>query len=251
MAIEIDATQPRIVGDGVTGREAIQGFINIRTAGAREVAKRLELIAARAGADAGGLRKKAVRAAARPLAAAYKNKVANITGNLQNSLRVQTKSYGDVVIAVVGPSHRVSSDEWDVNDKRGAGNHAWLIEFGTGRRKPGSQNRRTYLKVHEAINGRFSRMSRLSATFNNEQFERMGRGYYFLMGSKNVPERRTGKGSFVQTGSGETRPFFLAAGETYKGIEPQRPMQRAISETSGVVLSTLISSMQKYIDELA
>lgn len=251
MAIELDATQPRIVGDGLTGREAVQGFISIRTAGAREVAKRLELIAARFDQNATALKKKAIRQACQPLIRSYKAKVNDITGNLRNSLRLTFKDYGGVLVGVVGPSHRVSSDEWDVNDKKGAGNHAWLIEFGTGPRKPGSQKRRTYLKVHEAINGRFGRMSRLSATFNNEQFERMGRGYYFLMGSKNVPERKSGKGSFMQTGGGETRPYFLAAGETYKGIAPQRPMERTISENSGAVLNTLINSMQKFIDDIS
>lgn len=258
MAVQIDATQARTLPSGVTAREAIEGVVSVRLEGLAELISKLQAAAVRADRDPGGLLLKAVIQGSRPIAQSYRQKVANVTGNLRASVRTRKgrRQYDGVAIAVTGPTHRVEANKWDVNEVKGAGNHAWLIEFGTGRRKPGSQNRRAYVRVHEAINGRFKQMSRSDRVFNNEQFERMGRGYYFLMGSKNEPTRRARRGSgyphdFVPTADGGTRPYFLGAGETYGGVTAQNPMEKAINDSRQAVLSAVRASLGKFIEDLS
>lgn len=248
MALMIDATMPRDIS-GQTANEIVKGFINIQTLGAREIAKKLEMMAMRAGLDAGKLREKAAKKAAKILENGYKNKVRNVTGNLGKSITTQVRQYEGATVAVTGP--RVTGPV-GADPEKGSGNHAWLVEFGTGRRKPGTQNRRTYVNVHQAINGRMRKVG----GFNNKQFEQMGRGYYFLMGSKKEPTRKAKRGSgyphdFVPDGKGGTRPFFLEAGETYGAMPAQHTMERTISENSSAVLAALIANMQGYIDELS
>lgn len=248
MAVMIDATVPRDFS-GQTANEIVKGFINIQTFGAREIAKKLEVMAFRAGQDAGKLREKAAKKAAKILERGYKDKIRNATGNLTKSITTQVRQYEGATVAVTGP--RVTGPV-GADPEKGSGNHAWLVEFGTGPRKPGSQNRRAYINVHQAINGRMQR----AGGFNNKQFEQMGRGYYFLMGSKNEPTRQAKAGSgyphdFVPDGKGGTRPFFLKPGETYKAMPAQHPMERTISENSSAVLAALIANMQGYIDELS
>lgn len=248
MALMIDATVPRDFS-GQTANEIVKGFINIQTVGAREVAKKLEMMAIRAGLDAGKLREKAAKKAAKILEDGYKNKIRNATGNLSKSITTRVRQYEGATVAVTGP--RVTGAV-GADPEKGSGNHSWLIEFGTGPRKPGSQSRRAYVNVHQAINGRMKKVG----GFNNTQFEKMGRGYYFLMGSKNEPTRQAKAGSgyphdFVPDGKGGTRPFFLEAGETYGAMPAQHPMERTITENSSAVLSALIANMQGYIDELS
>ena len=248
MALMIDATVPRDIS-GQTANEIVKGFINIQTIGAREIAKKLETMAMRAGLDAGKLRQKAAKNAARILEKGYKNKVRNATGNLSKSITTEIRQYEGATVAVTGP--RVTGPV-GADPEKGSGNHSWLLEFGTGPRKPGSQNRRTYVNVHQAINGRMKKIG----GFNNAQFEKMGRGYYFLMGSKNEPTRQAKRGSgyphdFLPDGQGGTRPFFLAAGDTYGAMPAQHTMERTISENSSAVLAALIANMQNYIDELS
>lgn len=248
MALMIDATEPRTFS-GQTASEITQGFVSVRTFGAREIAQRLELMALRAGRDPGQLKAKAVKAAAKLIERGYKDKVRNVTGNLNKSMTTRIRQYEGATVAVTGP--RVTGPVGADPDK-GSGNHAWLVEFGTGPRKPGSQGRRAYVNVHQAINGRMRKVG----GFNNLQFEQMGRGYYFLMGSKNEPTRQAKAGSgyphdFLPDGKGGTRPFFLRPGETYGAMPAQHPMERTISENSSAVLSALIANMQNYIDELS
>ena len=250
MAVQIDATQPRTFDGGMTGKQMVEAFVNVRTAGAREVAKKLELMAIRAGKDPGGLLKKAVAIASKPIRDGYKKKVRNVTGNLGKSVvtRPPAKKYEGVTVAVTGP--RVTGPV-GADPELGSGNHAYLVEFGTGRRKPGSQSRRAYVNVHQMINFRMQR----TGTFNNSQFEKMGKGYYFLMGSKNERTRQAKMGSgyphdFASYSPGEMFPLTLQPGETYKGVEAQHPMERTIAENSSQVLNTLINTMQKYIEEL-
>lgn len=248
MALMIDATVPRDFS-GQTANEIVKGFINIQTVGAREVAKKLEMMAIRAGLDAGKLREKAAKKAAKILEDGYKNKIRNATGNLSKSITTRVRQYEGATVAVTGP--RVTGAV-GADPEKGSGNHSWLLEFGTGPRKPGSQSRRAYVNVHQAINGRMKKVG----GFNNSQFEKMGRGYYFLMGSKNEPTRKAKAGSgyphdFVPDGKGGTRPFFLEAGETYGAMPAQHPMERTITENSSAVLSALIANMQGYIDELS
>jgi hypothetical protein len=250
MAVLIDATQPRTFS-GQTAKEILKGFINIRTSGAGELARELELIAIRANQDPGKLRERAAKKAAKILEKGYKDRVRNVTGNLGKSIFSKTVQYKGVTVVVTGPSHRVQGEEWDVNDTQGAGNHGWLVEFGTGARKPGSQNRRAYINVHQRINGRMTRMG----SFNNEEFERMGRGYYFLMGSKNEPTRKAKAGSgyphdFGSDG-GRMHPVTMHPGETYGAMTAKHPMEWTITTRSGAVLESLISSLRNYVDELS
>lgn len=250
MAVQIDATQPRTFAGGMTGKQMVEAFVNVQTAGAREVAKKLELMAIRAGKDPRGLLKKAVTLASKPIRDGYKKKVRNVTGNLGKSIvtREPKKKYDGVTMAVTGP--RVTGPV-GADPELGSGNHAWLVEFGTGRRKPGSQSRRAYVNVHQMINFRMQR----AGTFNNSQFEKMGKGYYFLMGSKNERTRQAKMGSgyphdFMSDAPGEMHPYTLQPGETYAPMPAQHPMERTIAENSSQVLNTLINTMQKYIEEL-
>lgn len=243
MAIQIDATQPRILPGGGTARQALEAFVNLRFDGIDDLRRKLEDAAAKCLKDPGRFLQKAAKDGLRPVQAAYRSSVTSVTGNLRRSFRIRDgkKKYEGIYIAVGGPTHVVEGKEWDVEEK-GAGNHAWLVEFGTGRRKPGSQNRRTYVNVHQAINGRFGRKARVPGTSTNEQFERLGRGYYFLMGSK-------AKG-FVKTAGG-SRPFVLAPGETYGEMKPQHLMERAINDSRQAVLSAVRASLAKFIDDLS
>ena len=253
MAVNIPGTLPRDVGGGRTGSQRASSFASVQTTGIRDLAQSLLRAATAMGRDATKPLTDAARQAAAPVMAAYKSNINDVTGNLKRSVRVQSgkKKYEGVGIAVAGPVHVVNSEERDVL-KKGAGNHAWLVEFGTGRRKPGSQNRRTYLNVHQSINGKMSRVAneRGGLAFDNEKFEKMGRGYYFLMGSKNVPQRKSGKGAFVPDGKGGTRPYFLAAGDTYEAMTPSHAMERAIQQASPAALNALKAAINVQINKL-
>lgn len=255
MAVRVDATTARVLPRGVTGREAVESFINIRISGADDLIEKLERAAFRCLRDPGGFLQKAAEAGLKPVRQSYRSKVNSITGNLRRSFRIRPgkNKYEGVYIAVGGPTHVVSADIWDV-EERGAGNHAWLVEFGTQRRRPSTEGRQTYLKVHERINGRFRRIGNRDGgdVFNNRQFEQMGRGYYFLMGSKNEkhPERRTGRGAFVKEGGG-TRPYHLGPNETYGAMRATHPMERAIGDSRQAVLAAVRASLTQFIDDLS
>lgn len=250
MAVQIDATAPRRFDDLRTARQIAEGFVSVQTAGAREVAKRLEEMAARAGKSATPLLEKAAIEASKPLRDAYKKNVGDVTGNLAKSIKTYRSKnrYPGVGIAVTGP---VVTGPVGASLENGSGNHAWLVEFGTGPRKPGTQGRRTYVNVHQMINGKM----RKSGTVNDEQFSRMGKGYYFLMGSINEQTRQTRMGSgyphdFGSDSPGEMHPVTLQAGEFLDPMPAKRPMQRAINDTSSQVLSGLISALQRQVEAL-
>lgn len=253
MAVNIPGTLPRDVGDGQTGSQRAGGFVTVQTSGVRDLARSLLRAATAMGRDATKPLTDAAKQAAAPVMAAYKSNISDVTGNLKRSVRVQAgkKKYEGVGIAVAGPIHVVNTDEWDVL-KKGAGNHAWLFEFGTGRRKPGSQNRRTYVNVHQSINGKMNRVAneRGGLAFDNEKFEKMGRGYYFLMGSKNVAQRKSGKGAFVPDGRGGTRPYYLASGDTYGAMKPSHAMEKAIQQASPAALNALKAAINVQINKL-
>lgn len=198
----------------------------------------------------------AARKAAQPIMQLYKENISEVTGNLQRSVEVRAgrKKYVGIGIAVGGPVHRVSGKDWDVL-KKGAGNHAFLYEFGTGPRRPSTQGRRTYLNVHQRINGRMSRINPDGAKFNNLQFERMSKGSYFLMGNKGVGpdgefnqrrgfvlDRREGAG-------GQTRPYTLGPGETYPAMPASHAMEMAIKRGRSQSFSVLEKELRKLIDE--
>lgn len=248
MAIITPNTRPRVLENGQTGLERADSFIRMRTDGAREFIEALLRLATRAGVDATGPLTAAARKAARPVMELYKENISDVTGNLTRSVKVQDgkKKYPGVGIAVGGPVHVKQGKEWDVL-KKGAGNHAWLYEFGTGARKPGTQGRKTLIRVHRAVNGKLSSGSGPGSLFNNMQFEKMGRGYYFLMGSKNNPQRSTGPGAFVRMQNGKTRPMVLAADETYGAMPAEHAMEKAVKRGRQQSVSVLIAEIKKHM----
>jgi hypothetical protein len=247
MAVLIDATQPRDFG-GQSAKQIVEGFVSIQTAGAREVAKELELMALRAMKDPGQLKAKAAKKASEIISKGYKAKINNVTDNLGKSVTTRIRQYEGATVAITGP--RVTGPV-GADPDMGSGNHAWLVEFGTGARKPGTQGRRTYVNVHQMINGKMNR----AGTFNNEQFASMGRGYYFLMGSKKERTRQAKMGvgyphDFGSDAPGEMHPVALKPGETIRPMPAQNLMQKTISENSSAVLASLIANMKTYIEEL-
>jgi len=247
MAVQIDATQPRDFG-GLTAKQIIEGFVSIKTAGARELAKELELLALRAQRDPGQLRAKAVKKASEILVKGYRAKINNVTDNLYKSITTKTKQYDGATVAITGP--RVTGPV-GADPEMGSGNHAFLVEFGTGPRKPGTQGRRTYVNVHQSINGKMKR----AGTFNDVQFANMSRGYYFLMGSKRERTRQAKMGvgyphDFGSDAPGEMHPITLRPGETIKPMPARHIMEKTISENSSAVLASLIANLRNYIEEI-
>jgi hypothetical protein len=171
------------------------------------------------------------------------------TGNLSASVTRKYVDYPEGVVVVVGP--RQTGPVGSTSDRR-SGNHAWLVEFGTDARKPGSRGRRVYVNVHQSINRRM----RKSGSFNNTQFEQMGRGYYFLMGSINEPSRRTGKPGYSRDFAGpgpggdgrKQHPITLAPGETIAPMKPLGLMEKSISATGASVLAVLRSTLEAEIN---
>jgi hypothetical protein len=239
---------PRDFG-GRSGKQLAEAFVSVQTAGAREVAEELRRLANNIGADADRLLYDSCRDAAKIIQRRYKAKVGNITGNLAKSVRIEKRVYpqDNAVLAIVGPyqSGRGASQEGAES-----GNHAWIVEFGTDRRKPGTKGRRTYLNVHQMINGKMKR----AGSFNNDQFANMSKGYYYLMGAINEPTRqaRWGRGGdhdfWTPGGSGKSRPVTLHPGETYGAMPAKHAMEQAISESGSEALNSLINSIQSKIN---
>lgn len=256
MAVRLDATTSRILPRGGTAREAAESFASFDISGIGDLITALERAADKCLQDPGGYLQKSIIKGMEAVRDSYRGKVNSVTGNLSRATvsRKGKRTYEGIYIAVAGPQHSVAGKEWDVEEK-GAGNHAFLLEFGTDRRRPSTQNRRTYLNVHEKINRRFRRITNREGgfVFDNEQFEQMGRGYYFLMGSINErhPARRTGRGAFVRTSGGGTRPYFLSPNETYGAMRATHPMERAIGDSRQAVLSAVRASLTKFVADLS
>ena len=235
--------------DGQTGKQVAEGFVRVQTAGAREVAEELRRLANSIGADADALLYDSCKKAAEVIRRRYRSKVGDVTGNLKKSVRIQKRVYpaDGTVLAVVGPwqSGRGASQEGAES-----GNHAWLVEFGTGPRRPGTRGRRTYLNVHQMINRRMRR----AGSFNNDQFANMAKGNYYLMGAINEPTRqaRWGRGGdhdfWTPPGGGKSRPVTLHPGETYGAMPARHAMEQTISESGPEVLNTLINGIRAKIE---
>jgi hypothetical protein len=254
MAINPSNPSPRDVGRG-TSKSQTDGFVRIETAGVRELAKELQRVAGALAAP--GLLKKCVEKASRPIYSDYKALVSKpfaagsggATGNLAKATITRSKEYegGLVAVAITGPRQTgpVGSEEG-----RESGNHAWLVEFGSGRRKPGTQNRRTYVNIHQSINGKMRRTS----TMNDEEFARRSRGYYFLMGSLNEPTRQAGRGKgyshdFATSESGDTHPITLGPGESIDPMPAYHPMEDAITANASEVQALLAQFIQAEINK--
>jgi hypothetical protein len=252
MALTQGIGSPQELDGGVTGLERAKQFVTIKTAGARDLVRRLnELVQA---ASSEQILKKAVSEASRPIRNAYASaaQAREATGNLYKSVDTKTKTYagdnGPAAVAVVGPRQTGA-----VGSRPGveSGNHAWLIEFGTKARKPGTRGRRTYVNVHQLVNKRFRR----SGSFNNEQFANMPRGYYFLMGSLNKRVNAGGRPGYSRDFAGPgpggdgrpQHPIVLAPGETIAGMKPQKLMENAINQHGGEALSILRARLQAEI----
>ena len=236
MAITQGEGAARILG-GYTGKQVANSFVTIQTSGVRELALELQRRATIAG-DHKAIERCCVQAA-KIIERGYKGRIKSATGNLKRSVFTKPKSYAqdNTSIAITGPRQTgpVAS-----SDAQASGNHSWLYEFGTGPRRPGTQGRRTYINVHQAINGKLHRHS----SANDEQFARMGKGFYFLMGSINVPGRETGRGSFVQKPGGGTRPYYLAPGETYGAMPASHAMQQTVEQEQTAVFNALKNAIQ-------
>jgi hypothetical protein len=252
MAIVQGIGSPQELDGGGTGLDRANQFVTVKTAGARDLVRRLnELVQA---ASSEQILKKAVREASKPISDAYASaaQAREATGNLYKSVDAKTKTYagdnGPAAVAVVGPRQT-----GPVGSRPGveSGNHAWLIEFGTKARKPGSRGRRTYINVHQLINKRFRR----SGSFNNSQFATMPRGYYFLMGSLDERVNAGGRPGYSRDFAGPgpggdgrpQHPIVLAPGETLAGMKPQNLMENAINQHGSEALSILRSRLQSEI----
>lgn len=233
---------------GKTGKQTAQGFVRIGMSGMDDVLRRFYEIA---DSVSYAEKKEAVRRASKPILDGYREKARQIeaTGNLYRSTKTLDRKYrsGEIAVAVTGPEQTGNAG---ATNKRASGNHAWLVEFGSKPRRPGTQNRRTYVNVHQMINGR---MSRHSST-NDEAFGRMGAGYYFLMGSINEPTRqaRMGRGythDFMRKqGDDQMRPMTLHPGETYGAMPAHHIMQKTIQQKSSQVRSILEGELIQLIN---
>lgn len=234
--------------NGSTGKSLAEGFVTIKTAGVRELGLKLMALAAKMGAPKA--LEGCVRKAAKHIEDGYRRRVSDVTGNLRKSVRTRVKYYPEDggVIAIVGP---LQTGAMGATAEQASGNHAWLVEFGTGMRRPGTRGRRTYVNVHQAINGKMSRHS----SANDQQFANMSKGYYFLMGSKNEPTRqaRQGRGYPHDFGvtDGQMHPITMHPGEEYEGMKPTHAMQNTISQEQQAVLSTLTATIKAELDRLS
>lgn len=248
MAIPIPGTTPRDVGGGRTGLDTVGDFIRIRLEGQEELIAALLRAATRAGRDATKPLNDACRAAMKPIMETYKNSIPVVTGNLRRSVQIRGtrgRKIPGVGVAIGGPTHAKSGKEWDVEVK-GAGNHAWLKEFGTGRRKPGTQGRRTLVNVHQKINGRYRRVGDGTQWVRNDDFDKLGAGNYFIMSSYNEPTRKAGRGK------GYPHDFVMAleSGGTYGAMPASNSMQNAIRSSSTPALNTLIAALKQQIESI-
>jgi hypothetical protein len=227
---------------GKTAKSLANGFVTIQTSGLRELAEKLEDMAASVGKKAN--LDAIVRRGARIIERGYENRVGDVTGGLKKSTKIELRRYERATVAVVGPAQTGNVGS---SATQASGNHAWLLEFGSGRRRPGTKGRRTYLNVHQMINGRMRRHS----SANDEQFKNMSRGYYFLMGSINEPTRQARMGSgyphdFGHTG-GRHHPITLHPGDTYRPMPAKHPMERTIQAEQQAVFSTLRVALENAI----
>jgi hypothetical protein len=231
--------------DGQTGKQLTNAFVTVKTAGIRELAEKLEMLGARMGEPKA--LQNCVKLAGEHIKKGYKAKVNKVTENLSKSVRIETKSYDAAAVAIIGPWQSGTSG---ATSKQASGNHAWLHEFGSDARKPGTKGRRTYLNVHQMINGKMRRHS----SANNSQFANMSKGYYFLMGSINEATRQAKMGSGYPhdfgTTDGKMHPVTLNPGETYGAMPASHSMEKTIGEQQNAVFNTLQTAIQNTLDRL-
>ena len=243
--ITIGEGAARVYGKS-TAKSLAEGFVTVRTAGIRELAEKLQRMAQEAGKP--DRLKSIVTSAAKIIERDYAQRVGDVTGGLKKSLRTRHKVYEGAVVAITGP---LQTGPVGSTDSQASGNHAWLVEFGSGRRRPGTEGRRTYINVHQMIN----RKMKLHSSANDKQFASMGRGYYFLMGSINEPTRQARQGNGYPHDFGFSRgrqhPITLHPGEDYGAMPAKHPMERTIAAQQQAVFNYLRTAIQNSIDGLS
>jgi hypothetical protein len=246
MSIAPGVGEARELEGGGTALQKAGQFVTVRTAGVRDLIKNLESLAGAAQSQT--IIKKACEKASKPLMDDYKSLAERheATGNLAKSVTMIYRAYKEGGVAVVGPRQTGASGSRPGVE---SGNHAWLVEFGTGPRKPGSKGRRTYVNVHQAINGKMRR----AGSFNNRQFEQMGRGYYFIMGSaydRGVTGSKYSR-DFAGPGQGgdgrKQHPIILKPGDTIAPMPALGLMEDTITANTSEVFGILKAYLEAEI----
>lgn len=246
----------RILSSGMTAKQTADGFVGIRVDGARELIKQLQGFVGVLESDE--VMFNAVNEGAKIIEGSYRKRaqIHMATSNLARSVKIKKRKYdndgGPVAVAVVGPEY---TGQMGAYGGRGSGNHAMLVEFGSGPRRPGTQGRRTYINVHQKINGRMGPMRR-STRMNDEQFARAGAGYYFLMGSlrerANQPAGRPGYSRDFADGPGPRQhPITLKPGDTIAPMPAMHLMRDAISAHRTNVYNAIIRVLKLAVSAYA
>lgn len=249
MSIEQGIGAARQLENGLTGIEQAKQFVNIRMTGIADLVKRFRELASAASQPE--VLRKCVRRASEPIFEGYKQRAKEheATGNLAAATTRKYKDYPEGAVAVIGP--RQTGPVGDRPGRRSA-NHAWLVEFGTDARRPGTRGRRKYINVHQMINGKMSR----AGSLNDEQFRAAGAGYYYLMGSINEPTRQGGgrpgyPRDFAGPGPGgdgrKQHPITLKPGETIAGMPAQNLMQDTIAANTQRTFNLLKAALEAEI----
>lgn len=219
-------------------------FASVRFEGLNQFAAKLRQVADGMLIDSAPFFKAAAEKAAGVIAESYKGKLTDATGNLRKSVKVISKAYpSGVVVGVTGPRQTGSRK---ASPEAGSGNHAWLLEYGSGRRFPGTQNRQTYVDVFKSINGKMKRSQNMSG----REFRRAGPGYYFLMGSLYERQGMGGKPGYSRDfsdsyGTREQHPITLRPGESIDPMPAEHFMQHSINDSRAKVEQVLFAEIAK------
>lgn len=168
------------------------------------------------------------------------------TGNLEKATKTKFKHYGNGAVMIAGPQ---STGTLGATGEVASGNHAWLVEFGSRPRRPGSSGRRTYINTHQTVN---MKMSRRPGVMSDADFFKKKTGVYFLMSSKNEPTRQARKGSgythdFLSR-RGKQVPMTLHSGETYGQMPALGLMKRTVQEVGGKSQGILEDGIRKILE---
>lgn len=87
------------------------------------------------------------------------------------------------------------------------------------------------------MNGSFRRIGDSKSWVRNDEFDRAGRGVYFVMSSQREPRKK---------------PFFLAlrSGDTYGAMPAGHAMERAIQATRTRAQATLIEAIKQQVAKI-
>jgi hypothetical protein len=251
----------RVLNTGMTAKQTASGFVSMRLDGARELVKQLQGFVGVLESD--DTLFKAVEYGAKIIEDDYRRRASihMATGNLAKSVdhknvRYDNQTGGVVAVCVVGPKHTGNSG---ATEKDGSGNAAWLVEFGSGPRRPGTQGRRTYVNVHQKVNAQMGPMRKVSR-MDDEAFAKAGRGNYFLMGSlrerENQPAGRPGYSrDFAGPGRGgdgrKQHPITLKPGETIAPMPAHHWMQETIAIHRMNVYNAVIGVLKNAVSAYA